>query len=271
MLKKSSLRLNRLLFSSLMSVLVVSAPIAQAAASYRFRIPLDLVNTAPAGVGLELGSSLLSYSAQSLNLGSAWVGSAGSTTSLKISNTGVLSAPIDSVYLGANESNFSQTNDCGSSLAGSSSCTVLVRMLPLSAGVLSGELSVGSGFETKTIPLVGIGNAATAVLSAPVFAGTPEGSLGFASATLTNTGGVPLTVAVPSSSSVTGARFSFASTTCKSTLAAAASCTVTVQFGPVDGELAVGSLLVNTSAGQLSAALGSTGLAGFATISPYLS
>jgi hypothetical protein len=29
--------------------------------------------------------------------------------------------------------------------------------------------------------------------------------------------------------------------------------------------------LVNTSAGQLSAALGSTGLAGFATISPYLS
>jgi hypothetical protein len=265
--------LKKALLTAAIGAVFAYLPAANAA-TYVFRIAHQdaKITTAPATTPAAGGSALVAlpvtYSADSLNLGTAWVGSLGTSASLVISNPGMLSADIESLLVSSNSANFSQTNDCGSTISGGGFCTVLIKMNPAQAGVLSGEVSITSGSSTKSIALVGFGYAPTAALSTPTFAGTQEGTLGYANAVLTNTGQSPVTLTVPGSSSVTGARFSFAATTCTATLPVGAACSVTVQFGPVDSVLAVGELSFATNAGVLSAALSSTGLEGYATLSP---
>jgi hypothetical protein len=76
-----------------------------------------------------------------------------------------------------------------------------------------------------------------------------------ATATLTNTGDITLALVVPTASSVSGADFSFVSTTCRARMLPGASCGIVVKVSPTASGTRVGTVKVTTSAGNLSASL----------------
>jgi hypothetical protein len=67
---------------------------------------------------------------------------------------------------------------------------------------------------------------------------------------------------------VSGAAYSFVSSDCSSALAVSGSCSVTVRFSPTSTAAASGSLAVATGAGTQTVTLGSTGIQGYASMSP---
>jgi hypothetical protein len=107
------------------------------------------------------------------------------------------------------------------------------------------------------------GEALGATLSVPAFPTTYLGQTSTVNATLQNTSSGPLSVTPPTAASVTGTDFSFVSTTCTSTLAQSASCTVTVKFAPTAAVARTGTLKV-----QNEAMLSSAGLSGLGALSP---
>ncbi len=125
---------------------------------------------------------------------------------------------------------------------------VIGSVVPSAGGAPGATATAGSG-PTQFATL---GNIAFGAVSA--------GSSAVLSATLTNTGGTPLTLTVPSAASVTGAGFTFVSTTCGSSLGSNASCTISVKLAPTAAGAFAGSLSILTGAGTRNAALSGTGV-----------
>jgi Pectate lyase superfamily protein/F5/8 type C domain/Abnormal spindle-like microcephaly-assoc'd, ASPM-SPD-2-Hydin len=100
----------------------------------------------------------LTASPSSLSFGSTAVG-ATSTSTVTVSNSG--SAAVSMASVGVTGP-FSETNNCGTSLAAGASCTVSVTFAPTAAGSASGTLSVNSSAPGSplTVALSGTGTAA---------------------------------------------------------------------------------------------------------------
>ncbi|HEY3871771.1 MAG TPA: choice-of-anchor D domain-containing protein, partial [Actinocrinis sp.] len=106
----------------------------------------------------------LKASTTSLSFGDVNTGSTSAAQSVTVTNPGTSAAAISSVSA---TSNFSQTNNCGSSLAAGASCTVNVTFAPTSGGSLTGTLSVASNAPGSplTVALSGKGVSATTDLA----------------------------------------------------------------------------------------------------------
>ena len=111
---------------------------------------------------------------------------------------------------------------------------------------------------------------AFATLGALSYGSVTVGAASTLTSTLTNIGGVALTMTAPSASSVSGAGFTFASTTCGSNLPANGSCTITLTFTPTTAAAYSGTLAVSTGAVALSAALTGTGITPSVVFQPAL-
>jgi hypothetical protein len=212
------------------------------------------------GSGSSGGSSSLSASPSSLSFGSETVGSTTSAQTVTVSNSGTVAASVSSVSVSGP---FSQTNTCGSSIAAGGSCTVSVKFAPTASGAASGTLSVASSAPSSplTVALSGTGSSGASALSASPssvsFGSTAVGSTSSAqTVTVSNPGS---TAASMSSIGVTGP-FS-ESNNCGTSLAAGATCTVSVSFKPTAAGAATGTLSVNSSApgSPLTVALSGTG------------
>ena len=203
--------------------------------------------------------------------------SAAQTVTLSNTGTGPLSVTLPAVLGGANPGAFSIFGtSCSASLAAGSSCTFNVTFTPPAAGTTyNATLSVtdnSGGGSTQTVALTGFGAAALPVALAVLsptsltFASTTVGNSATAQTiSLSNPGTATLTgIAV----SVTGAAFS-ETTTCGTTLAAAANCTISVGFKPVATGSAGGTLSVADSAtgSPQTVALSGTGAAPMASLS----
>ncbi len=82
-------------------------------------------------------------SASSLAFGNVAVNSSSAARPITLSNSGGSALSIASISItGANSSDFSQTNNCGASLAASASCTIAVTFTPASANNFTANLSV---------------------------------------------------------------------------------------------------------------------------------
>lgn len=119
--------------------------------------------------------------------------------------------------------------------------------------------TTSAGTGTFATAIAGTGVVQNATLSAVSFGSVAVNSSSTKTATLTSTGIAPLTIVVPTASSVTGTDFSFVSTTCTTTLAAGSTCTISVKFSPTQATARSGTLSVSTGAGALTAALTGTG------------
>jgi hypothetical protein len=202
--------------------------------------------------GTGAGAPAVTFAPTSLTFAGQGVDTSSAPQSVTLTNTGSAALSITSVSItGANAGDFGQTNTCGTSVAAGASCGISVTFTPATTGPLTASLTIadnaGGGSATQTVALSGTGaTAPTAGLSPSTmtFGSQAVGSTSSAQvATLTNTGGSALTI---SSIGITGP---FAKTsTCGSSLAAGASCTVSVTFSPATATATSGTLTVSDNA-----------------------
>ncbi|MCU1470038.1 MAG: coagulation factor 5/8 type domain protein [Glaciihabitans sp.] len=86
-------------------------------------------------------NAILGFTPGSLAFGSVNVGTSSATQASVLKNTGTATATISSI---AASGDFSQTNNCGSSLAVGASCTVTAKFTPSTPGGKSGNVTVTS-------------------------------------------------------------------------------------------------------------------------------
>lgn len=221
-----------------------------------------------------------------LNFGVQTVGTASTVQSATLTNnTG--QALTNLVITPSGE--FSETDNCGSSLANGASCTLNITVTPAVSGAITGNVDVSTGASISLGSGIARGRAAarsgfdsavstsssTVGVVALTASAIPPGvslslpklsfsatSVGTPSTgqtiTLTNTGtALSLTSLTISGTDV--AEFPF-TTNCPATLAPQASCTITVNFTPNGYGLRTGILNI-TASGGISAALPESGTA----------
>jgi Domain of unknown function (DUF1929)/Glyoxal oxidase N-terminus/PKD domain/Abnormal spindle-like microcephaly-assoc'd, ASPM-SPD-2-Hydin len=181
------------------------------------------------------------WSAPSISFGNQLVGSATSAHPVQLTNSGTSTMNISGITASGD---FAETNACGATLAVGSSCAVSVTFTPTQPGTRSGMLSVtddASG-SPQTVSLSGTGLAPLATLNplSLTFASTLVGSSAPAqSVMLTNGGTATLNI---SGVAATG---DFGETnSCGTSLAAGASCAISVVFTPTQGGSRAGTLSV---------------------------
>jgi hypothetical protein len=104
----------------------------------------------PQVVGLSGTGTEVKLSAKTLNLGSVAVGKSSKAKVVTITNVGTASLPITGVTIGGtNPADFSQTNNCGSSLAGGAKCTINLVFKPITAGARTATVSVADADPTS--------------------------------------------------------------------------------------------------------------------------
>ena len=184
----------------------------------------------------------LSFASQQLNTASA-------AQQVTLTNAGDVALTLIAAQITAGD--FSVVNGCGNSLNPHSTCAMSVTFVPKSVGAESGVLTVSDQFRSQTVTLNGTGVAPPGVslspISAMAFGTTPVGSSSAAqTVTLTNNGGLPLSVA----GVVLSGDFAIAagSNTCGSSVAVGASCTLQVIFVPTVGGMRNGTLTVTDNA-----------------------
>jgi hypothetical protein len=123
-----------------------------------------------------LSTAFKAVSPMSLNFGSQGVGTTSAAQAITISNPSSVSLNIASIVASAN---FSQSNDCGSSLAPGAHCTLTVSFTPTAAGLESGAIAITD--STKISPLA-IALGGTGVMNGPA----PDFSIGAATGSLTS-------------------------------------------------------------------------------------
>jgi sugar lactone lactonase YvrE len=210
-----------------------------------------------------------------INFGSVAVGSTSATKTATLTNKGGVPQAISSFgFFGTNTSSFSETNTCGSSVAAGASCTIAITCSPTTADSLTANL--GANFPSPqpqlSIALTCAGAAATPP-PAPGAALTPAtadfGSMtsGTTSTartfTLTNPGNAVLTITGITLGGSNLSDFAISANNCGGTLAAGATCTVSVTFTPS----AIGSFAASLSVADNAAGSPQTStLAGTGTV-----
>ena len=103
--------------------------------------------------------TILTLLPRALKFGSVAVNTASAAQSVTVTNTGAKATPITSIALaGANAGQFSFTDNCGTSLAGKSTCTIKVEFNPITKGAKSAVLNVnGGGGGLRAVSLTGTG------------------------------------------------------------------------------------------------------------------
>ena len=213
-----------------------------------------------------LSTTGLTFSGQDL-------GTISSAQGVTLSNTGAAALTIASIVAGGD---FTQTNNCGSSVAAGGNCTINVTFMPTATGTRSGSLTItdnnnGLTGSTQSVTLrgTGLGPAATLSPSSLTFAGLTVGSTSSAQGvTLNNTGGAALAIASIVASG------DFAQTNnCGSSVAAGTSCTINVTFTPTAAGTRSGSLTITDNSIGLTGStqtvtVSGTGLGPEASLSP---
>jgi trimeric autotransporter adhesin len=172
---------------------------------------------------------------------------------------------------GANPSSFGQANNCGTSLAAGASCTITVTFTPATAVALSAAISVVDNASASPQSAALTGTGVAPLISQAVLSPNP---LAFPSTTVgTAATALPMTVSHPGNAaltitgiSVTGANASSFGRTnnCGASLAAGASCTITVSFTPASAANLTATITIadNAAGSPQSATITGTGSTG---------
>jgi hypothetical protein len=198
------------------------------------------------GTGVGVAVPAVTFNPTSVAFGNQAALTTSGATVVMISNTGSATLNISNIGLaGTNPTDFGlNTSGCGSTLTAGNSCSVSVTFTPASATTYSATISVtdNASGSPQTVPLSGTGTA----VAAPVAALTPT-SVPFANQTvnttsaaqnltLSNTGNATLNITSIALTGANTADFAIANaaggTTCGNTLAATATCNITVTFTP---------------------------------------
>ena len=138
-------------------------------------------------------------------------------------------------FSGSNAKDFSQTNNCPSSLASEASCTISVYFVPSTEGFLEGatlSITESAPGGTQQVALSGTGTYISETPGSLNFGSVAVGSTSTQTVTLTNTDTISLSVGkIGILQSPLGKEFSVTNN-CGRSLAAGAQCQLTVVFAP---------------------------------------
>jgi len=196
----------------------------------------------------------VSVTPSTLTFASTKVGSTSAAQTVTVKNTGTVAVSLTSGGIqigGADATSYVDTTTCSTSLAVGASCTISVKFKPTATGTLTASLAVADNASgsPQTVSLTGTGASGTtgpvATLSPTslVFPSTVTGTSSDEQViTLKNTGTSSLTISSLALSGTNPTSF-IDLTSCGTSLAAGASCSIYVAFDP-------------TKTGALSATLG---------------
>ncbi|HEX5234676.1 MAG TPA: choice-of-anchor D domain-containing protein [Silvibacterium sp.] len=187
------------------------------------------------GTGVKAPTSTATLSPSTNHFTSVVSGKTGSPVPFTLTNNGTF--PIAISQIAISNANFTQTNNCAGSVAGSGSCTINVTFAPQSIGTQTATLTVtddASNGPTQTAALSGTGLAApsstgalTVVPSSYTFPNTTTG-------TTSSPESLKVTNSLTKSVTISAVQIAapFQETNNCGTLAAGASCTVQVTYSP---------------------------------------
>jgi hypothetical protein len=213
-----------------------------------------------------LSPSFLTVSPSTLSFGNQVLTTTSASQPVTITNTGTTAITFTSI---AASTQFGETDNCGTWLAASASCTVNVTFTPTTTGTQAGTLTLTDSDPSspQTVSLSGTGiagtpqatlNPTTVVFGNQIVSTTSSAQV----VALSNPGTAALAI---TSVTLTGANpGDFADTsTCGTTLAAGSSCNISVNFTPASTTTFSASLSVadNASGSPQTVPLTGTGVA----------
>jgi phosphatidylserine/phosphatidylglycerophosphate/cardiolipin synthase-like enzyme len=182
----------------------------------------------------------------------------GSSQPVTVTNTGASAVSITSAIniTGTNASLYSQTNDCGTSIAIGASCTISVTFAPGSTSSSTAATLNIPDNATGNPHTVGLSGTASAVITfLPTSLTLTEGTLSVTSTAqtvkLTNTGTAAMSAPTVAITGTNAARFAVSSNGCIGTLAINANCSVSVTFTPTaNGTVTANLTFTDTATGS---------------------
>ncbi len=243
---------NSLAPHSTCNVVVTFTPSTVAVITGQVSVQINGIST-PLTVSLTgTGTSstpVVQFSPTGIDFGSLAVGTASNPWTVTLSNTSATAAVFTGPLSITGSTAFTETDNCGTSLAPFSTCNIQVSFTPGVAGVVTGQLvALINGVSTPlAVALTGTGTTSTPIVTFSP-ANIDFGSLQMGTTsnpwtvTLSNTSGVPVTFASPIA--ISGDP-SFAQTnSCGTSLAAYSTCNVQVTFAPTIPGTFLGQLVV---------------------------
>lgn len=220
------------------------------------------------GTGMSAPTPAAALTATTLAFNNQVLGTTSTAKTVAISNTGTATLTLGAITItGANPGDFMSTNCSGASVAPGANCTISVTFTPAALNTRSATLGIPSNAagSPHNVALTGNGTAAPApaVTLTPTSLAFGNQTTGTTSATktitLANSGSAALGI-----TSITPSGTGFNVThNCLASLAAGASCAISVSFAPTSAASFTGSItLVSTAAGSPhSVAFSGTGVA----------
>jgi uncharacterized repeat protein (TIGR01451 family) len=204
----------------------------------------------------------LSLSPASLTFNDQKVGTSSQAQSIVLTNTGGAALTINSIVPSGD---FLEADNCGSGLAAGAGCSINVTFLPTTTGIRTGSITVSSNAQGSphTVKLTGNGvsrgpavsltctsgsggvAAASSCTSLTFPAQAVSTTSGAQQVALTNTGNDFLNI-----SGIAASGDFTASSNCPATLAASASCSISVTFTPTQTGTRAGSLVIKDNSGD---------------------
>lgn len=238
---------------------VVFAPGSAGAFNGSFHVTDDAGTQTTTLTGVANLPASLTLTPGSLTFAATIVGQTAAAQIVTLANTGGTAAAITSVAVSGDFHVGAST--CGSTLAASTACAVSITFSPTASGSRNGVLTVIDDAGTQLVSLTGTGTAPATDTLAPLaltFAAQQVGTTSSAQQVmLTNAGDVALTLV----SATIGSGPFTAVSACGTSLAAHASCAVSVAFVPAVPGSASGVLTVSDQFRTQTVSLNGTGLA----------
>ena len=214
---------------------------------------LTLLTGCPQFPAAQFSVRSLSFAPQVASPG----GSPSATQSVILTNTGKASLTISKID---SSGDFSETNDCPSSLAPNATCTIQVTFTPNAIGGISGAITLSSNAISGPhfVSLSGTGLASVGFSPASLdFGNVAVGSISAAqTVTLTNNQSGSLGI----SAIVASGNYSTPSHNCPPSLTAGQSCQISLSFRPTLVGTVPGALSVTTDASPGTEPVGLTGV-----------
>ena len=204
-------------------------------------------NTSTTEVAVLLSTPFKAVAPASLHFGSQGIGTVSAPQTITISNPASVTFNITNIVASGN---FSQTNDCGTSLAAGAHCTLTVSFSPAGIGSNSGSITVSDNTATGpvAIPLSGTGVNGPALTANPTRLIFSSQSVGTSSkplpVMLVNSGNSGLNLTGISVAGQDSSDFT-QTNNCGASLAAGGGCTINVTFSPAKGGSRIASIAVS--------------------------
>jgi Abnormal spindle-like microcephaly-assoc'd, ASPM-SPD-2-Hydin len=208
------------------------------------------------GIGAANTNPVGNVSPATLTFPSQTVKTTSAALPVILTDTGSAALALTSITIsGAEAAEFAQTNTCGNSVAAGATCTVNVTFTPAATGSRSAQLQINdnAAASPQIVAIIGtaIAISTPVVTLAPVSLDFGNQSAGVASPTLAvtldNTGNSALSI---SSIAISGANAAdFAETSnCTGSVAAGASCSISVVFTPAATGSRSGQIVITDNA-----------------------